>query len=233
MAAFEEMSFLPEDFSGVARLFPLPNLVLFPHVMQPLHIFEPRYRALLEDALVGDQLIAMALLKPGWEMDYDGCPPIHPYACLGRITTHYRLDDGTYNVLLLGLRRIRLIGELKKTRLYRRARVEICRDLRSLQDSVVQADLQRKLRRAFLRILPALPDAQEQLEQLLTGDISLGVLTDLIGYMLDLDLPEKQSLLAETNVNRRAEILLAHLAAAEEAAVPAGAFSFPPQFSAN
>ena len=54
------------DFAGTARLFPLPNLVLFPHVMQPLHIFEPRYRQMTADALAGDRLIAVVLLKPGW-----------------------------------------------------------------------------------------------------------------------------------------------------------------------
>ena len=69
---------------GVARLFPLPNLVLFPHVLQPLHIFEPRYCDLLEAALADDRLIAMAVLAPGWEKDYEGRPPVHPIACLGR-----------------------------------------------------------------------------------------------------------------------------------------------------
>ncbi len=64
MASFDNLSFSFEDFAGKVRVFPLPNLVLFPHVMQPLHIFEPRYRELLEDALAGDRLITMALLDP-------------------------------------------------------------------------------------------------------------------------------------------------------------------------
>ena len=71
-------------FAGTARLFPLPNLVLFPHVMQPLHIFEPRYREMTADALATDRLIALALLQPGWEADYDGKPAVYPVACLGR-----------------------------------------------------------------------------------------------------------------------------------------------------
>ena len=61
-----ELQFDASTFSGVARLFPLPNLVLYPHVMQPLHIFEERYREMLEDAIADDGLIAMALLEPGW-----------------------------------------------------------------------------------------------------------------------------------------------------------------------
>jgi len=99
METFENLRFSFENFSGTVRLFPLPNLVLFPHVMQPLHIFEPRYRSLLEDALRSDGLIAMATLAPGWEADYEGRPPLYPTACLGRIATHRQLDDGTYNVL--------------------------------------------------------------------------------------------------------------------------------------
>ncbi len=57
----------PDDFSGRVRLFPLPNLVLFPHVVQPLHMFEPRYCEMLQDALAGDRLLAMVLLEQGWE----------------------------------------------------------------------------------------------------------------------------------------------------------------------
>src|SRR5271166_2451842 len=108
MSLSDHQPFDPARFSGVVRLFPLPNLVLFPHVMQPLHIFEPRYRCLLEDALATDRLVAMALLAPGWESDYEGRPTLCPMACLGRVTTYHRLEDGAYNLLLLGLQRVRL-----------------------------------------------------------------------------------------------------------------------------
>ncbi len=81
------------DFTGVARLFPLPNLVLFPHVMQPLHIFEPRYRQMTADALTSDRLIAVVLLRPGWEAEYPGRPPINPVACLGKIVAEQRLHN--------------------------------------------------------------------------------------------------------------------------------------------
>jgi Lon protease-like protein len=84
----EDLNFDPTSFSGVARLFPLPNLVLFPHVMQPLHIFEPRYRAMVEEAVAGDHLITLATFSPGWEKGYEGRPPLKPIACLSRIRTH-------------------------------------------------------------------------------------------------------------------------------------------------
>src|SRR5690348_4408413 len=123
----EDISPLSE-FAGTARLFPLPNLVLFPHVMQPLHVFEPRYRQMTADALAGDRLIALALLRPGWESDYDGKPAIYPVACLGRVVAEQRLDDGRYNILLRGLSRVRVREELPQDRLYRSARVDLLAD---------------------------------------------------------------------------------------------------------
>ncbi len=75
----EDLRFDEANFSGVARLFPLPNLVMFPHVLQPLHVYEPRYRALLEEALDDDRLIAMAVLAPGWENDYEGARRFAPW----------------------------------------------------------------------------------------------------------------------------------------------------------
>jgi len=236
MPGFEDLDAFPADFSGSVRLFPLPNLVLFPHVMQPLHIFEPRYRELLEDALAGDRLIAMAILAPGWEKDYEGSPPLSPFACLGRVATHCQLDDGAYNVLLMGLRRVRLVRELPPTGRFRRAEVEVCEDLSPLQEAADRAGLQRKLRQAFLRVLPILPDSQEQLDRLLSTDVSLGVLTDVISYMIEIALRQKEALLAERNVYRRAEMLLEHLSAAvtaEPVGPAAGLDAFPPLFSTN
>ena len=235
METFEDLRFSFESFSGTVRLFPLPNLVLFPHVMQPLHIFEPRYRTLLEDALQSDGLIAMATLAPGWEADYEGRPPLYPTACLGRIATHRQLDDGTYNALILGLRRVRLLGELEPARTFREARVEVCEDYCPPEQAAGRAAIQHKLHEALLRILPMLPDAQEQLDHLLGTNLSLGMLTDVIGFMLDIDIHQKEALLAEVDVVRRAESLLAHLSTLAEDYEPHGSclMAFPPPFSAN
>src|SRR5262245_29673524 len=92
-----------QNFRGTVRLFPLPNVVLFPHVVQPLHIFEPRYRQLMADALEDDRLMTMALLRPGWETEYDKRQPIHSMVCIGRIFREERLADGKFNLLLQGL----------------------------------------------------------------------------------------------------------------------------------
>jgi uncharacterized protein len=234
MAAFDIQTFSFEQFSGKSRLFPLPNLVLFPHVMQPLHIFEQRYREMLEDALAGDRLITMALLTEGWESDYEGRPPIRSMACLGRITTHFRLADGTYNVLLLGLRRVRIVRELEPKRLFREAQLEICEDFYPPQEAPRHSALQRQIREGLLQLLPRLPEVHEQLDQLLENDVSLGMLTDVLGYTLDISLDEKQALLEEINVYDRAEMLLRHLTAlVGNLAGEKAEDKFPPLFSAN
>ncbi|MEE9603500.1 MAG: LON peptidase substrate-binding domain-containing protein [Thermoguttaceae bacterium] len=233
MSTFEELSFCSKDFTGAVRLFPLPNLVLFPHVMQPLHVFEPRYCELLEDAMADDRLIAMAVLRPGWENDYEGWPPIYPVACLGQIASSHKLDDGTYNVLMMGLHRVQLLGELRSEANFRTAVAELCEDICPVQEATARAVLHEQLRKAFLQLVPSLPEAQGQLEQLLGGDISLGVLTDLISYMLDIEVSEKEALLAEANICRRASLLLRHLSvAATDDRVGLGKV-FPPQFSMN
>ncbi len=235
MSTFEKPPFSVEDFSGVVRLFPLPNLVLFPHVMQPLHVFEPRYRALLEAALEGDQLIAMAVLAPGWESDYEGRPVVYPTACLGRISTHHELDDGTYNVLLWGLRRVQLVEELETAANFREAKVELDEDACPPSQAAERRRLQRRLRDAFVKILPLVPEVQEQLDHLLGPETSLSMLTDVIGYMLDINIQEKVALLAELDVCRRAELLLTHLSAASVDLQPGGPATelFPPRFSCN
>jgi Lon protease-like protein len=93
---------------GEIPVFPLPNVVFFPHTSLGLHVFEPRYRRMTEDALGSDGFMAVALLKPGWESDYYGTPPVHSVACAGSIEEHHLLPDGRYNIRLRGLCRVSL-----------------------------------------------------------------------------------------------------------------------------
>ena len=105
-------------FPSTLPLFPLPNVVLFPGVFLPLHIFEARYRAMTEDALAGDRMIGMALLKPGFDAEYEGRPPIYPVGCVGLITHAERLPDGRFNIVLQGVERFRVVDE-DQSRVYR------------------------------------------------------------------------------------------------------------------
>jgi Lon protease-like protein len=215
-------------FPGEVRLFPLPNLVLFPHVVQGLHIFEPRYRQLITDALAGDRLIGLVLLQSGWEEEYDETPPIEEVACLGRIGQYEKMPDGRFNLRLRGLARVGLTEELPTDRLYRMARAELIPD-------VCPADMHRLkvLRKALAEaVLPRFAGdgaALQQLQDLFTGDESLGHLCDVLSYALPLPLELKQSLLGEPHVELRADILIQalRLSAARAERV------FPPAFSNN
>lgn len=104
-------------------IFPLPNVVLFPNVFLPLHIFEDRYRQLVTDALASERMIGMVLLQPGYEANYAGAPPVYRVGCAGLITHVERLNDGRFNIVLRGLERFQIAGEEEPAGsvLYRRA----------------------------------------------------------------------------------------------------------------
>lgn len=224
----DHLPFDEDQFCGIARLFPLPDLVLFPSVMQTLHIFEERYRALMEDALAKDDLIAMALYEPGWETDYAGRPPLSPIACLGRVMTHHRFPDGRFNLMLLGMRRVRLLSEVQPPQAFRQAEVELIPevtpgDAENRRQELVEA-LKSRLRSA--------PLASEQLHEVLSRDLPLNVLTDLLSFALPLEADEKCRLLAEADAGARARVLIEALNQGLLGDAPASVWT-PPAFSPN
>lgn len=225
----------PEDFGGRVRLFPLPNLVLFPHVVQPLHIFEPRYCEMLNDSMAYDRLIAMALLEPGWELQYQKKPPISPVVCIGKVITHTPTADNRHNILLAGLRRARIVREIAcGERSYRQAEVELLVDCYP-DCSISRAESQDELLDMFSKLVPEGLGVQESFQQLIGAQLPLGILTDVITFTLSLPLPIKQQLLAEANVDVRCRILsrcLKELLKTRDATNPP-ATGFPPRFSSN
>jgi uncharacterized protein len=217
-----------DDFSGTARLFPLPDLVLFPHVVQPLHIFEHRYRQLMADALVGDRLIAMALLRPGWEKHYHKRPPIQPTICVGRIYQEELLLDGRYNFLLRGLRRARIDEEQCSGKLYRSARVTLLDDVPVCQ-SDIEANLRDRLAHCVTTLFATQEGCIERVRGFLESGMPLGSLCDIFSYALPLETEVKYSLLEDLCVERRARRLLCHL----EGGSPPPKRCYPPGFSEN
>jgi len=223
----------PVDFSGTARLFPLPNLVLFPQVMLPLHIFEPRYREMTEEALAGDRLIAMVLLKPGWEEEHEVRPALHPIVCLGRIVADQRLEDGRFNILLRGLTRARIVEEIDQDKLYRSARLELLED-NGVADPNKAKELREDLARFVGRWFKALGVASEQLEKLLDSELPVEALGDVLGFALPLKVAFKQELLEELDAEKRLRRLLDYLKT-NDPPTPEGSSprKFPPEFSPN
>jgi Lon protease-like protein len=206
------------------RLFPLPNLVFFPGVMQPLHIFEPRYRQMTADALAGDRVIALVLPRSGWEKDYAGKPALYPVACAGRIVADQKLADGRFNILLRGLSRVRIIEEVPQPKLYRVARVEALDEV-ACPDAAEEAAWRQRLRAQAPDWFQGPSDVRDRLLEVLNGDLGLGALCDLIAFALPLDAEFKQTLLEELDVTRRLDRLLRHLGSTRR--------PFPPEFSAN
>jgi Lon protease-like protein len=211
MAETEPSAPYLQSFSGRARLFPLPNLILFPHTVQPLHIFEPRYIELVEEALAADLMIAPVWLQPGWERSYDGRPPVAPVACLGRILSHHRLADGKFNLVVQGVRRAAIRRELPPTRSFRQAEVELLDDFYPSSGSARRHQMQQMLVDLTRELLPN-PDAlREQFDELLASPSTLGLMTDVFAFGLGLPLTVKQQLLADWNVDRRARVLIEKL----------------------
>jgi ATP-dependent Lon protease len=126
-----------------------------------------------------------------------------------------------------------LIRELPPSRAYREAELQLLNDTYSEDGDVERSAVQRRLMDCFRRIIPKDPAAREHLEQLLGSEIPLGVLTDLVAYSLHLELSKKQQLLAETDVDRRAEFLVRHLEDLLENRSVYPSLTFPPQFSIN
>ncbi len=222
------------EFNGVTRLFPLPNLVFFPQAHQPLHIFEPRYREMIADSLADDRLISIVLLQPGWEKEYDENPPIHTIACLGRIVADKLLPDGRYNLLLRGLSRVRILEEVPSGKMYRSARVEL---LSSQTDSSIE-ELTELRKQLTERLLPRFGDGQiaRQIADLFQSELSLGTVCDVLSFALPLPIECKQSILEQLRDEERCRMLLegiGNLNPAKEMVVQSMNRKFPPDFSSN
>lgn len=183
-------------------IFPLPNVVLFPNVFLPLHIFEPRYRAMVGEALTSDRIIGMVLLKPGYEANYEGRPAVFEVGCAGLVTHAEKVADGRYNIVLRGMEKFRIIGE-DETRMYRLAHIE------PLPEPTPDAD------RAAIRQL------RHRLEAILAAAIERGGrdpkfppavadddLVNALAQYLELDPLERQALLEREGVLARCRALV-------------------------
>jgi len=183
-------------------IFPLPNVVLFPNVFLPLHIFEPRYKAMVADALEGDRLIGMVLLRPGWEDDYEGRPAVFPIGCAGLISHHERLPDGRYNIVLRGLEKFRVEDE-DETQSYRIARVL------TLHEPLEDGD-RDEVRAARLRLESMLVPQPERRGHDPSGPPSMGDedLVNALAQYMELEPLEKQALLEREGLLARCRSLI-------------------------
>lgn len=181
----------------VIPIFPLEVAMLFPGISRPLHIFEPRYRAMVADALKGDRIVGMATLKPGYESNYEGRPPVYEIGCAGVITDVEELPGGRFNIVLRGIVKFRITGE-DETRAYRLARVEA---LPEVLDDTEKATLSKYRRRLEALIT-------EGSDSKVPAGTSDEELVNMVAQYLPLGLAERQGLLELKNVLLRVRALI-------------------------
>ncbi len=194
------------DFSQPIPLFPLPRCVLLPHGTLPLHIFEPRYKAMVDDALRGRKLIAMAsCTNLAWQQASAGHPTLRRHVCVGFILRHQRLDDGCFNILLQGTCRARIVRELPSDLLYRTA---ILRPTE--QHGVLEIDLSEERQRLedllcdpMLRELASI----SAIHNWLSAEIPTAVLVDLAIMTICENEQNRYTMLEESDIRARAEFL--------------------------
>ncbi|MEQ8822558.1 MAG: LON peptidase substrate-binding domain-containing protein [Sumerlaeia bacterium] len=191
----------------VAPLFPLPGFVLFPRTMVPLHIFEPRYRQMVQDVLAGDQRIATAQLRPGWEDGYEGRPPVYRMVTLARILHEERLPQGRYNIIVEGIQRARIVEEPRTDKLYRLTKVAPVTEAfhEDERDSLKSATEETvRLVETLGELTPDLPKSLTNLKNI---HLHPGIIADQIGQSLVSGGYERQGLLEEENPLRRLQLV--------------------------
>lgn len=221
------------DFKGRAAIFPLPNVTLFPNVMLPLHIFEPRYRCMAEDTLKGDGYLAMGLLKGGWEASYEtkDCE-IHDTVCLGKVIANDQLEDGRHYLMLQGLRRARLVTELETDLPYRLGMLDVVEDFYPQTPMIDRERRQEELVEWFGKAYPELGFQAEVVHALGSG-MQLGELCDVLAHSLKLPPEDAQRLLAQADVDQRSDLVLEMLKNQFRGTLEPVGRDFPPGFSMN
>lgn len=190
-------------------VFPLPSLVLFPQVLQAFYIFEPRYRTMVKDLPRWGNMFAVALLKDGWEEEYENCPPFHSVICLCRLIKSQRRTDGTYDLLVAGTSRAQVLSESNESTPYRVITAKPLSETGVVNGAALQGHLGRKLLSCCDRRLTLSSSGASPIGEWMRKSLPLHVLTDLLAYSLPLDARCKQQLLADHDARRRAQRLIA------------------------
>jgi Lon protease-like protein len=187
------------DGEFLLPLFPLPDLVFFPNTRLPLHVFEPRYRQMITDALESDNRFGIVLLRPGWQSNYHGAPLIHTVGTLGTIEQAVPLEDGKYNILVRGDARFRVLGEVSRVP-YRTARVVVRPEIsREVPEAYAQREWLADLAQQYLNFLPNQMPVPE------IETVGIEALTNALIMSLNVDAEEKQKLLEIDDLIERAE----------------------------
>lgn len=190
-------------------IFPLPNCVLLPGGLLPLHVFEPRYRELTRDCLAGHQLMGVARLRPGYESAYYGRPPVYERCGVGRIICSEELPDGRFVLLLRGIGRVEIARELPLERTYRVVEAKLLPDA-SCDDSDAR-DHHHRLITLCDRLAEVLEQGGSQLRDLVRSFETPGECADAVAAALIMDADTRQELLEACDPMVRLQRTLGHV----------------------
>lgn len=197
------------NFAKPHAVFPLDTPSLLPQQVLPLHIFEPRYRQMIDRALDSSGQIAMGTYKGSqWKKEYHGNPPIMPAVCIGQIVQHDQLADGRYNVILRGVCRARIASESMpdEDRMYRTALLE------PVGLGIIHGDAPDRVRTWLVDALSddplrKLTVAEQVADYLKDDEVPTNAALELVSHALVQDRRMRYHLLAEGDINRRARLL--------------------------
>ena len=225
---------LPDDFDGTVRLFPLKNVVLFPGVVQAFNIFEPRYREMMQDCLDSDQLLTIATVDSLSDVLPSGEPAIEPIVCVGRVLNSTKLDNGNFNLLLIGVRRAMVLTELDTHLPYRLAEGKIQNEdlTEQFSDGVSREMIFSKLS----ELLQSTSGINDQVvNQFDEKDLPLCRLVDMVCCASGMTSDDQYRILSTLDLNHRVRLLLSLLdqriqGIRQDNDLGPG---FPPKFSLN
>jgi hypothetical protein len=193
-------------FSGTIPLFPLSTVVFFPNTLLPLHVFEPRYKQMVHDVSRSERIIGMALLKPGWEANYYGNPEVFDVVGMGRIVSSETFKDGRINIVLYGLKRVKIL-EITNEIPYRTARVEIVENRLCSGEETYRSRIEELITRWNF----GLGEKEKAHRININTRLPLESLTDALATLIFPNVFDKQSLLEEPDVRKRAEVIIKDL----------------------
>jgi Lon protease-like protein len=192
-------------------MFPLPNVVLFPHALLPLHIFEERYKVLVRDILAGPRFLAVSLLAPGARED-ERRPSVRSITGVGEVVMAHELPDGRFNLVVRGRARVRIVQELDSDRPYRVVRATLVPDL-PVADPREITDADQSLRALIGHLAEAIPEGGELLRQVIAAQETPAELCDVVAAALIVDPESRQRLLEIRDIGKRIERVSAEVVA--------------------
>lgn len=205
-----EQSLTPKHLAGIP-LFPLPRMVFFPHTTIPLHVFEPRYVALIEHCLENEWPVALPMIKPGQEDDHLGNPAVVEVCGVGTITHSQNMRDGRIGVIVQGIARVRIDSEIDLPQPFRVARVTPIED--EPVSPAVAAENLHTLRECLTLLGRRVPKLSEALLSATSAEKDPAVITNRLAPLIFRSDVQRQELLETTDVGVRLAKVVSRLSA--------------------